>query len=96
MNPALEFVTKITFASNYSTVHYNIRDSTGRSMVLEYGGPNNLQVSLRNSNTSDTVAATKYISPHRADKVALFSLLRALFVSQGCVTFNQIFLRMAW
>lgn len=31
------------FGTTYSTVHYNIRDKTGRAIVIEYSGPNNLQ-----------------------------------------------------
>jgi hypothetical protein len=44
LTPAFEPITRLMFQTNYSTLHYNIHDIKGRSMVIEYSGPNNLQV----------------------------------------------------
>ena len=47
LNPNFEIITRLMFQTNYSTLHYNIHDNSGKSMVIEYSGPNNLQVRAR-------------------------------------------------
>jgi len=44
LNPNFEIITKLLFTTMYATLHYNIRDNSGSSLVIEYSGPNNLQV----------------------------------------------------
>ena len=43
LNPNFEIVTKVLFNMTFARVHYIVRDNTGRSLVIQYGGPNNLQ-----------------------------------------------------
>lgn len=44
LNPKFSIITRLMFGTNYSTLHYNIWDTAGNSMVIEYSGEKNLQV----------------------------------------------------
>lgn len=43
INPNFEILTKVMYNTSFATVHYNVRDNSGRAVVIQYGGPNNLQ-----------------------------------------------------
>lgn len=46
LNPKFSIITRLMFGTNYSTLHYNLFDSAGNSMVIEYSGEKNLQVCM--------------------------------------------------
>jgi penicillin V acylase-like amidase (Ntn superfamily) len=43
LNPKFEIVSKLVFKTSFFTLHYNSHDNQGKSMVIQYSGPNNLQ-----------------------------------------------------
>lgn len=90
LNPNFEILTKILYNTTFSTVHYLVRDNTGRSIVIQYSGPNNLQWFENGADTPTRESLPTTLcswSRSATTTVSLFMVLRPLRTYSSSPTF---------